>query len=290
MPRRNSLAILAATLLTACSSDAPNAPREPFPPLTSQRWYVQTADGQALPALVAHRVVDGSLEQLFLDSATVDVTQEGTWTRRFWMQRFLGGERVGAEYSQIVGTWAATREGYEFVSEPGGRRFALRGEARDAISLSLPGLGTHDVIVAALGRTPVPPGPLGTWRLTAVHELPLPSTIYRFDNFEEDGVLKSIHLIADSARIVLHPNGTYTHRIDFSEWEGPNHGEATTFRYRWFASDFGSWTRSGLTLNFASGWIEGLRMQGEFAASGPLRMLHGISHEDEWVPWRYVRQ
>lgn len=290
MSRPQRLIGLATFWLAACSSDTTNAPREPLPPLTDQRWYVQVAEGQPLPALIAHRLVDGSLEQVFLDSAIVEFTADGTWTRRFWMQRFFASELMGAEVSQVAGTWTATPDAYDLVVSPGGRRFALREAPREHAVLQLPGLGAHDVIVATIGSIAPAKGPFGSWRLTAVREQPLPSAIYVFDNYLEQGVLKSIHLVADSARIVLHPNGRYTHRIHFTEWEGAPGGPPATIRYVWQASDFGSFTRRGALLDLASGWLNGMRLAGEFAESGPLRMQHGISHGDEWVAWRYVRE
>jgi hypothetical protein len=33
-----------------------------------------------------------------------------------------------------------------------------------------------------------------------------------------------------------------------------------------------------------------MRMAGEFGSDGKLRMQHGISHGDEWVPVRYARR
>ncbi len=121
------LPALAALLLAACTTDSPVAPVRNLPPLEARLWYVQSADGQQLPALIAHRLVEGSLEQTFLDSATVQITADGRWVRRFWMQRLRAGQRVASEASQRVGTWSATPESYLFIEEPAGRTFELGG-------------------------------------------------------------------------------------------------------------------------------------------------------------------
>jgi len=281
---------LAALLLAACTADSPVAPVENLPPLEARLWYVQSADGQQMPALIAHRLVEGSLEQTFLDSATVQITADGRWIRRFWMQRLLAGERVASEASQLVGTWTATPESYRFVEDLSGRTFELRGEVGATITLALPGIGANDRVVSVLGHAAVPPGPVGTWAIEAVRDAAIPSAMYIFDDYEENGVLMSIHLVVDSAVIVLHPNGTYQQRIHFREWAGLPGGPPATVRFVWVARDFGSWTRVGTTLDFESGWLEGLRMAGEFGADGKLRMQHGISHGDEWVPVRYARR
>jgi hypothetical protein len=281
---------LAALLLAACAPDTPLAPVQNLPPLEARLWHVQRADGQQLPALIAHRLVDGSLEQTFLDSATIEITANGTWIRRFWMQRILVGERVASEASQMVGTWTATPEAYRFVEEPSGRVFEIPGIVGDTLTLVLSGIGANDLIVAQLGTTPPAPGPVGTWAIEAVRDVPIPSAMYVFDDYEENGVEMSTHLVVDSAVIVLHPNGSYQHRIHFTEWEALRGGPPTRVRFLWVAMDFGSWTRVGTQLDFASGWLEGMRMAGQFGADGKLRMQHGISHGDEWVPVRYARR
>lgn len=283
-------AAASALLLAACASDVPIAPSEPLPPLETQRWYVQRADGQQLPALVAHGQVNGMLEQLFLDSAIVDIDAEGVWTRRFWMQRFRGGEPVGGEGSQLVGTWVATADVYRFVESTGGRSFELPGSFGPLVVMNLPGVGTADRVVAELRKTPPAPGPVGAWSLSSIRDVPLPAAMYVFDDYMENGVQKSIHLIVDSASITLRANGTYRHRIDFTEWEGEPGGPPERVRFVWFANDYGSWVRQGTQLDFDSGWLQGLRMAGEFPVGGELRMWHGLSHGDEWVPVGYVRR
>src|SRR5687768_8659860 len=107
--------VLAAAILMACtdSADAPLAP-DPLPPLPTQTWYAHVADGQSLPALVGHGVVEGVLEQTFLDSVELHVTTEGRWEQRSWLQRFRAGQLVTQFARLDAGAWAVTDTGYLF--------------------------------------------------------------------------------------------------------------------------------------------------------------------------------
>jgi hypothetical protein len=66
-----------------------------------------------------------------------------------------------------------------------------------------------------------------------------------FDGFEDDGRIISVHLIVDSAFIELRHDGTYTHAIFHSEWEGPDGGDPTARRFRCATFDFCGWARDG---------------------------------------------
>lgn len=141
-------------------------------------------------------------------------------------------------------------------------------------------------------EAPVPPPPVavGAWRANAVHDLPLPATMYVWGPHDAYGYPASTHLLLDSAHFEIHDDSTYLHRIWASEWEGPVGGGPTTKRGAWFHGDYGVWTRAADSLAFESGYLQNHRMIGILGPdAGTLRMRHGFTHGDERVAVRYTR-
>ena len=90
----------------ACSTDRTTAPTpSPLPPLTAATWQVHAANGNALPALVHQRLVNGALLQTFLDSAQVIVANSGRWEQRTWLRRYRDGLFDTTIAEQDGGTW-----------------------------------------------------------------------------------------------------------------------------------------------------------------------------------------
>ena len=50
-----------------------------------------------------------------------------------------------------------------------------------------------------------------------------------------------------------------------------------------------AWTATGERIDLVSGWIQNHRITGVLDATGPLRLVHGLSPGDETAPIRYVR-
>ena len=275
----------------ACDNDV-NSPvaLDPLPPLAAETWHVHTADGQALPALVAHGIVQGALEQTFLDSAQLRTTADGRWELRTWLQLFRAGELVNHVPRLDAGAWTVTDAGYQFTSDVRGPQFVLSQVPGTSITVSLQVEALPGVIVAALLRTPPPPTPTGAWLADAVHGRPIPDAIYVFDPFEENGRTISVHLVVDSIRLALHPTGKYRHRIWYTEWEGNPGGSWHTLRSRFALIDFGVWARTGDALELDSEWLQNHRMTGTFTATTQsLAMQHGLTHGDPPVAFRYRR-
>jgi hypothetical protein len=284
-------AVLLATTVAACGSDDAVAPTpaNPLPPLAAATWYVHTAEGQRLPALVAHRLEQGNLVQDFLDSALVQVTADGRWERRLWMSRYRAGRYEAALPSLEVGTWTATDTAYLFTAEPSGRRFALAA-LTPGEPATLPLRGTAEGYIEATVRTVRPePSVVGTYRVTEVRGQPVPAALWVENDYEEDGQRYSVHLIVDSARLVLNGGYRYTHVIHYSEWFGPNNGPPTQRRYRAKTEDYGRWTRDDRLLRFTSNWLENHAFAGTTYDPRHMELLHGLSHGDMPVPVRYAR-
>ncbi|MCC7004232.1 MAG: hypothetical protein IT357_18910 [Gemmatimonadaceae bacterium] len=277
-------------LLLACSPERTAAPApSTLPPLATATWRVHRADGQALPALVGHRLSNGVLEQIFLDSAQVAIDSAGRWQQRLWMQRFHDGVLEGSLAEQDAGAWAIDGAEYRFTSDLNGVRFTFGAITTDSLRISLRSPVFDGIALATLRQSAAPAAPVGTWHADAVAEAPMPSAIYVFDPVVLDGDTVSVHFIVDTARITLLPTGRYEHAIRYSEWIGPKSGGPTQRRFRWQWNDFGTWTRNGIQVAFESGYYQNHRMTAEFAGTGPLRVRHGLSHGDPPVGLRYVR-
>ncbi|MFN0100061.1 MAG: hypothetical protein ACKVS7_15425 [Gemmatimonadaceae bacterium] len=277
-------------LLLACAPERSAAP-EPvvLPPLATATWHVHRADGQPLPALVAHRLEKGVLVQTFLDSAHVVVDRAGRWEQRVWLQRYRDGVFYDRLAEMDAGTWSIDGAEYRFTSDLLGPRFALGALTTDSLRLWLRSPEVDGSMDATLRQSAAPVAPVGTWRADAVADRPVPSAVYVFDPAEVDGDTVSIHLIVDSAWITLHPTGRYEHAIRYSEWIGPRSGAPTHRRFRWQWNDFGTWTRTGTQVALESGFFQNHRVAGDFVGGGPLRLRHGLTHGDPPVGLRYVR-
>lgn len=291
-PLRRTLPALLAIVALGCESSSPLAPppREPLPPLATATWFVHSAEGQSLPALVAHRLESGDYVQDFLDSARVQVTAAGTWTRTMWLSRYRAGSYESSFAGIEGGTWVAGDSAYTFTADVSGRSFSVRAMTPgDSVVLPVRGFG-EGYVLATLRTSSPPPAVVGSYRVTHVQGAQVPSAIYVFNNHDDgDGRIVSIHLVIDSVKLELRHTGQYQHAIYHTEWEGENFGPPTTVRSRWATFDFGSWTRNGGSLSFESGWLQNLRFGGTATAGGTLELQHGISHGDEPVPMRYAR-
>ena len=291
--RTVSAALLAFTL-TACR-DTNVAPVPPVlrPPLASSTWYAHVAEGQSLPALVAHALEGHVLVQDFLDSARLDIDASGHWSRALWITRYHDGVRHAPRAEQEHGTWQVTDSAYLFTAAVSGRAFALAALPADG-DLILPLRATQDGYIEARLRTVRPASPVGAWRMARVREVPLPAAMHIFNDHIEDGRVMSIHIVVDSTHLVLSGNRHYRQTVYYTEWEGPNHGHAERPRLRARLGDHGVWALLGAQLHFESNYLQNHRFGGTtLAVAGTersvLALQHGLSHGDEPVPVRYER-
>jgi hypothetical protein len=125
-----------------------------------------------------------------------------------------------------------------------------------------------------------------------VRDVPLPSAIYVFEDDDDEGQHVITLFIVDSATFTVQSDGRYTHRIEYTEWEGDADGRPHRVRTRYVHSDFGQWTQSGTVISTVSGWLQNHIMTGDLGAadSGALLMQHGLTHGDPPASVRYVRQ
>lgn len=288
---RAVVAVVAVALLSACTEKSPLAP-EPLPALQSAVWHVHQSDGQALPALLGHRLLPGAvLEQDFLDSAQFVVDADGTWEHRAWYQRFRAGEFYQVIATLDWGTWTATTEAYEFRRNTGELIYTLAGPANDQWQINLRYPNQDGVAVSTLRSTRPALSVAGHYRATALHDQPLPRAYIIEPEFNNGTAIVTHYVMIDSAFVSLQSNGSYRHNIFYSHWEGPVGGAPEVRLIGFRHSDFGSWSVAGTGVTLESGWLQNHVIFGERAASdiGPLHLNHGISHGDEPAPLRYVR-
>lgn len=286
-------ALILLPALAGCAED-PVGPPILLPPLEAQVWHVHESDGQPVPALLGHRLVNGNvLEQDFLDWTQLFVEADGRWELRAQYQRYHDGTLRNGGTILDWGTWTATRDAYLFHQNTTNILLYVTTGPKDGVwNLDLRYPGQEGVAVSRLQAVAPPPSVAATYKATAMNEQPLPRVYIMDPEFFNGVKFVSHHLFIDSARVWLRSNGSYQHRIWYSHWEGPARGGPVVRLVGLVHNDFGTWTEAGVQLTLASGWLQNHVMLGERAANnvGPLRLNHGISHGDAPVPLRYVRE
>ncbi len=123
---RSSIAVLAVTA-AACDPSA-SSPVEPqaLEPLGSTTWLMVAADGQSLPAVVAHRLLEGNvLEESVLESAQLIVDADGGYEQLFRIRTLANGVQQSNVLVQDFGVWTAGTERYDLESDTRTRSFRL---------------------------------------------------------------------------------------------------------------------------------------------------------------------
>ncbi len=119
MIRRFALVLALSAASVGCEeSGTVTAPPTTAAELGGGLWYLNTANGDELPAKIAERPVGAALEETFLDSAqiTIDVNS-GTWRQRYWYRVLLFGTLDRAEVVVDSGRYTlATSSTYFFAS------------------------------------------------------------------------------------------------------------------------------------------------------------------------------
>lgn len=106
------LGTLAVAVLTACDEGTiTSGPGGGTLPLPEGYWYLNTANDSGLPAVISERTVGVALERTILDSAVINVLDDGTWTQRYWYRVFVTGILDRTEVVVDQGTWAEAPAG-----------------------------------------------------------------------------------------------------------------------------------------------------------------------------------
>lgn len=289
---------LVAALVLACS-DAPSSPPPvpTLPPLPTGTWYVNQADGQALPAMIAHRLVDGVLEQTFLDSSSFQIDPAGTWQQLIFKRRVLiGTASASGDISEPVadfGTWTATDSAYLFSSLARPRQFVIRTPSSDSLSTyqKLVDHAESGVVRSSFRRTPPTPPIVGVWRADRALGATLPVLAESVPSLVDGGRVISWHVFLDSARVELRADGSYLHHTWVSGWEGAENGPPLTRGSGSKLTDRGLWTRAGVAFTLVSEIYEQHLLAGAVEANGSFVLLHGVELKDPHpFPVTYKRQ
>ena len=315
VPYRRLLAVIVPSVLVLACADSPSAPPpDPsLPPLPAGTWYVNKADGQALPAMIAHRLVNGVLEQTFLDSSSFTIDATGTWQQQIFKRRVLigtpagiagaarlnsaGGTNAGSgdihEPVADFGTWTATDSAYLFVSLARPRQFVIRAPTSDSL-FAFQKLVDHaesGVMRSSFRRTPPLPSLVGLWRADRALGATLPALVESIPTLVDGTRVISWHVFLDSARVELRADGSYEHLTWVSGWEGNANGPPLTRGYGNKLIDRGVWTRAGVAFTLVSEYFEEHSLAGAVEAAGSFVLLHGVELKDPHpFPVMYKRQ
>lgn len=304
VPLRRLLAVIVPSVLVLACSDSPSAPPpDPsLPPLPTGTWYVNEADGQSLPAMIAHRLVNGVLEQTFLDSSSFTIDPAGTWQQQIFKRRVLIGTPagvVGAATGDInepvadFGTWTATDSAYLFSSLARPRQFVIRAPSPDSLFAyqKLVDHAESGVVRSSFRRTPPPAALVGTWRADRALGATLPARVENIPSMSDGTRVFSWHVFLDSSRVELKADGKYLHRTYVSGWEGQPYGPPVA-RLSWTVlTDRGVWSRTGFAISLLSEIYAGHDMSGFVAANGAVVLQHGVELNDpNPFPVTYWRQ
>jgi hypothetical protein len=286
--RGRPLRLALAIAFTACAGER-TGPID-LPQLRPGTRYAHMVGDAALPAITARRVSDGQVEATVLDSAALEVSDDGGYWIRAWTSVYrTSAARASSEWRE-AGRWAREGNAYAFRSASSELRAMLRDPGAAMWEFSIPVAGSGGPLPIRMLESRPAPGTVGTWRALSVRDVPVPATMYVFTGPVEGGREISAHFVLDSATLWLDPVGGYVHRVWYTEWEGEVGGPPHSIRLRYSHADFGTWTTDGDALRTTSAWFQNHRMTGSIAAPGQTLLLpHGLTPGDELVTVRYGR-
>lgn len=138
-PRSSRALVTALSALvlasTACDSgDSSPVGPAPLAPLAAATWLMIEAEGQPLPAVVAHRMLAGNLlEQSILESATLVVDADGSYEQHYRIRTVANGVEQSNVLVQDLGEWTAGTERYELASDTRVRSFRVEPIVNDTL-------------------------------------------------------------------------------------------------------------------------------------------------------------
>ena len=280
MLRRIIPLIALGTALAACSEDTavgpsptPATPPPPPPPAEQVRTIDQKpGEGQALPAYIAHRMVNGQLEQVYVDSARLVVTNDGRFQQSLWTRTLRDGAFSHRDNWIDAGAWRLAGQTYVFTSNGGSRQLTVRTATQPVINVTetMVGWPQAGVVIGIYSRRTTPPAnqpppqepgqpPLTEtrFRATDVSGQPLSALVIS----EKDVPHKDAETYSqlDSAWVALRSNGTYERRAFYSTWYSPNYVFSLGYIRVAFVRDYdrGTYVRaSNGTLTLTSDYFQ----------------------------------
>lgn len=124
--RTTVVALLLTAAVAACGADVAPLPPAGPQPLPTGTWYMRTANGLALPAKISERFISVTFEEIFLDSAKLEIDGSGTqYVQRYRTRVNHNGLQDRAESLVDAGTIAQTGNTYTFTSSQQARTFTV---------------------------------------------------------------------------------------------------------------------------------------------------------------------
>jgi hypothetical protein len=255
-----------ALVAAACGSDAPTAPpgQLPLPVLRPGVWHLHRADGQAVPAYVAHRMLPGNvLEQTYVDSAKLEIRPDFGWRLETFLRHYENREFVRSEARFDAGRWAATDSGFLFTSTMRQDAFVVRAPGADSLLTTQALVVRPEAgLVQATYRIERPaPSLVARWRALSVNDRMVPAVVATTPLDEFQGRPVSSHVVVDSIAIELEPTSRYRMVEFLSWWIGEPNGTPTQRIQSLRHTDRGEWQASGGAVQFTStlyanrGWV-----------------------------------
>ncbi len=292
---RLTASLLLAVLAACDPASAPlTPPLEPLPPpLTPGVWHLVQADGQPLPAYVAHRLVGGQLEQVYVDSARIELDQQGRWTQSIFRRVLRDGQLQYREVWFDQGVSTPSAETYTFTSNGGSRVATVNNRTAGRLDVIepmvvWPGSGLVASRYEPRRSVTVPPGDssgtvvtMTAFRAVSANGAALPAVVLEIDDEPAEG--NGTRFLLDSAWVSLSSDGTYRRTVAYSEWQSPN--PALGLGWTKFGStrrlDWGSFTRNDKNITLTSAYFQNFVVTGELRADGKLLLQHGLEPRDE---------
>lgn len=302
MLRRMIPLFVLGTALAACTETSPvgPSPTPPPPALQVGTFDLTRAEGQALPAYIAHRTVSGQLEQVYVDSARLIVTADGRFQQSIWTRTLRDGALSHRDNWIDAGAWRLAGQSYVFTSNGGSRQLTVRTATQAVLNVTetMVGWPQAGVVIGLYARRTTPP----------VEEPPQPQPVTetRFRATDAGGKPLSAIVISekdtphkdaetysqlDSAWVVLRSNGTYERRAFYSTWYSPNYVLGLGYIRLAFVRDYdrGTYVRaSNGTLTLTSDYYQNrtatgmhlgdrIRLTQDMSAGDPVRPTVGYT-------------
>ena len=151
--RTTVVALLLTAAVAACGADVAPLPPAGPQPLPTGTGYMRTANGLALPAKISERFISVTFEEIFLDSAKLEIDGSRTqYVQRYRTRVNHNGLQDRAEFHVDAGTMRPARR---ISATPHAKTFGGRAQPTDPVISGRP--ARMESTARASGREPPAP-------------------------------------------------------------------------------------------------------------------------------------
>lgn len=119
-------ALACASLSVACEEGGLSQPPVAPGVLIPATWYLHQADTARVPALISSRFIGVALERTFVDSASIEIRVDSTYTQRYWIRVLLNDSLDRSEVEIDEGDISVGSGDFAFTSRLRPRTFRFR--------------------------------------------------------------------------------------------------------------------------------------------------------------------